>query len=774
MDIKQFSNVYTFQVLASLLLIGYLCLGFIPNLEAVDKIAPQWVAMNLLNLFSISIFFYFRETLKQTIFQIVSSSISLLYLGFIIWAALSYFYAINSTEVIVNITRQFNVLIMFFSMGILLFNLKNKELFISWVISIILSVEIYAVLSEALEMINTKGLIDSGILKGVTANRNITAFSLAIKIPFLLYLSEKVKKLSKKVLLNFLIYLSVLCLTIIQSRASFLAVGLIVVGFIALKTVSFFRQTKNIKTLFSLRNILVPLLLALITNKILIADIGADAISRAATISFSTNDGSVDKRLRYYEDVITHLKSNPIFGTGLGNWKLKSIDYDSKDIYGYVVPYHAHSDFIQLGAELGILGFFLYLSVFLWAVYYVYVFIKHTKRSLEEKTFVFMLLMALGVYFIDANLNFPIARPQVIVVWSVVMALIVIYNQKNKVNNKSPNTKLKLTPLFLSLAFIFLLPSLYITSKVYESLKGQMFLLQDFNSGSYNVTLDKIDNIVPDIPNITVTTLPMSSVKARYYLNAKQYDKALALIEKGIKENPYIYYSESLKSIIFQEKGQLDSALVYAKKAFFGLPNNDFHAGRFINLINLTRNKEALEESFELFTFKNKEMNWENYLIVALGLYPSKNPTIIERAKKATELFPSNPKIHVLYQQISIGSEMLNLANEFSAKGLEFFNKKDYYSAAQQFEKAIEANPLDNAHFENAATCNYMIGNLEKAEQQIDVVINDLNPLNGKCEYIKALIFIKMGDPIGACPLFAKSRDSGFSPSGDSFKKYCE
>ena len=51
--------------------------------------------------------------------------------------------------------------------------------------------------------------------------------------------------------------------------------------------------------------------------------------------------------------MFTHIKSNPILGVGLGNWKLKSIEYDAKDIEGYVVPYHAHSDFIQLGAELG-------------------------------------------------------------------------------------------------------------------------------------------------------------------------------------------------------------------------------------------------------------------------------------------------------------------------------------------------------------------------------------------------------------------------------------
>ena len=217
------------------------------------------------------------------------------------------------------------------------------------------------------------------------------------------------------------------------------------------------------------------------------------------------------------------------------------------------------------------------------------------------------------------------------------------------------------------------------------------------------------------MPNITVTTIPINSVKARYYVNAKQYDRALALIDKGTKANPYLYYSEILKSQIFQEKGQIDSALVYAKKAFFGLPNNDLHASRLINIINLKRDRESLEEAFELLTYKNKENNWKNYLIVAAGLYPPKDKVLVERAKKATKLFPLNPEFQGLYRQIAVGYAGVNLAGQYSAKGLEYFNMQDFISAAQEFEKAAEANPLDFSHFENAATANYMIGNLEKA-----------------------------------------------------------
>jgi len=541
----------SFSFFSTILLFAYLCLGFVPNLQAVDKIAPQWVGMTLLNLVSLSVFINYRKSIKETISKVLSPFLSLTYIGFIFWAGLSYYYAINSTEVIVNITRQVNVLIMFLSMAILLFNLKNKARFISWTLSFILSIEIYAVLAEALEMINTTGVISSGTLKGVTANRNITAFSIAIKIPFVLYLIGSIKKISIKIILASVVFLALLSLSMIQSRASFIAVGLITLGYCIQQILIYLKITKSSKTLLSIGYLIVPLLLAITINQTVIASKGADALSRAATISLSTNDGSVNQRLRYYKDVLTHITSNPIFGTGLGNWKLKSIDYDSKDISGYVVPYHAHSDFIQLGAELGIIGFLLYLGIFLWAIYYVYEVLKDSGVVVEEKVFVFLLLIALGVYSIDANLNFPIARPQVLVVWAVIMALIINYFIKIKYASLNEKKSNRLSFTFLFLALFALIPSLYVSAQVYKSLKGQMFLLQDFNSNKYSVPLNQIEDIVPDIPNITVTTIPLKSVKARYYLNAKKYDRALELVEEGTSANPYLYYSELLKSQIY-------------------------------------------------------------------------------------------------------------------------------------------------------------------------------------------------------------------------------
>tara|TARA_B110000046_G_scaffold53469_1_gene59908 strand:- start:23 stop:1432 length:1410 start_codon:yes stop_codon:yes gene_type:complete len=467
------------------------------------------------------------------------------------------------------------------------------------------------------------------------------------------------------------------------------------------------------------------------------------------------------------------MKSNPILGTGLGNWKIKSIDYDSPDIEGYIVPYHAHSDFIQLGAELGFIGFLLYLSIFLWGVYYVFILIRFSRISVEEKMFLFLMITALGVYSIDANLNFPIARPQALVVWTLIMALIMNYYQQFKLQGKKINTNSNIKLFFLFFSFTALSLSLYITNSVYKSLKGQMFLLQDFNSNQYNIPLNQITNIVPDVPNITVTTIPINSIKARYFFNSKKYDKALALIEKGTSANPYLYYSELLKSQIFIAKGQMDSASVYAKKAFFGLPNNALHSSHYLNILNQTRDRDNLEEAYELLVSKNDINNWRNYLTVASSLYVPKDKALTLKAKQAAILFPQDENIQRLYRTIAIGPIAANKAAIFSNEGLALFNQADYKNAALNFENAFELNPLEFSYYENAATANYLIGNLEKALEQINLVINEMNPLNGKCEYIKALIFIKMQDPVGACPLLKTALDSGYAPSNETYAQYC-
>ena len=245
------------QFLSTSLVILYLCIGFVPNWGAVDKIAPQWLGLSVLNAVSLVFFLGYRNYFKTALRHTLSSKISLLYIAFFLWAAASYFYAINPTEVLVNLPRHLNTLLMYLFMGTFIGGISKRAPFFSWVIIIILGIEVYAVLTEALAMIESTGVIASGALKGVTANRNITAFSIAIKVPFTLFLLVKVKVAWRKGLLGILITLALLCLTIIQSRAAFVASGATLLFFSAL-CLYFYTTTKEKKMAVAPRIIFIP------------------------------------------------------------------------------------------------------------------------------------------------------------------------------------------------------------------------------------------------------------------------------------------------------------------------------------------------------------------------------------------------------------------------------------------------------------------------------------------------------------------------------------
>jgi tetratricopeptide (TPR) repeat protein len=576
-----------------------------------------------------------------------------------------------------------------------------------------------------------------------------------------------------KIAYALLVLLCLFSLSMIQSRASFVAAALIGVLLLFWTVVNYFK-TRSIKEFSITLYYLLPLVLALVLNQILISDKGADALSRAATISVSTNDGSVNQRLRYYEDVLTHITKNPIMGVGLGNWKLTSIDYDKQDITGYVVPYHAHSDFIQLGAELGFVGFLLYLGVFLFAAYFAFVILFKSDLDTDNKWFVFFILTALGVYFIDANLNFPIARPQVLAPWALTMALLSYYYHKATNKKEGSYNKVKVLTFFPLTGILLMMFSTSITHTTYQSLKGQLFLLRDFNTSKYSVTMDKIDHITPDLPNITVTTIPMKSIKARYYFNAKKYDKALALLNEGIPANPYLFFSENLKAQIFLQQGKIDSAHVNARKAFYGLPKNGLHASIYAQTLQIKRDPAETLKVFEVLSKKSGPAIWKNFLIVLSQMTASQDPEFIKYASKAVELFPNDKELFTLKKLAVVGQQKINDAAAISQLGLDFFNRKLYIEAALEFEKALKIDLLEYAHYENAASAFYMAGDYDKALIYSDRVISEFNPNTGKSEYINALVHLNIGGVPRACELLRQAIDYGYTQAQATLDQRCK
>ena len=130
---------------------------------------------------------------------------------------------------------------------------------------------------------------------------------------------------------------------------------------------------------------------------------------------------------------------------------------------------------------------------------------------------------------------------------------------------------------------MLLIPGIIIHILSFQSLTQQGRLLYEFNNATYNLTLAELDEIEDDFPNLTETAMPIKAMKARYFYLNNQKEKAHQYALLGAKDNPQIFFGESLKAQFFTSEKQIDSAYYYSKLAFENLPNNMPHYNLYMN-----------------------------------------------------------------------------------------------------------------------------------------------------------------------------------------------
>lgn len=420
------------EILIISILFLYLLAGYIPNFNAADEIAPQWLYLSYLNIFTLLSLPFIK--IKSDFKLILSSWPIQLFFGFIIWNGLSYFYALNKSETLIELSRWINILIALINTSFLLSQIKSSSKWIIYLMLIAFTVEFSYSFYQYIQF--TKFLDYNFSLaneiRGITANKNITSASLSSKLPFVLYFI-----LSKNNIMNLisriLFIIGLYTIILLSARASYIAIFGLLFFIILIFSIRDYKLRK-----FRLIKQKAPLVLFLFFSVILASTIilgkGNNASITERITTINTEDTSTNQRLRYYGHALNQLIQNPIIGVGLGNWKIKSIDYDRLKMESYIVPYHVHNDFLQIGTETGFIGLFLYLSIF------IFIGIDCFKKSIDinnEYSWDYLTIgLSLMVYFIDANLNFPHARVINQIVFIFLIAYYISLNLKeNKLSN---------------------------------------------------------------------------------------------------------------------------------------------------------------------------------------------------------------------------------------------------------------------------------------------------------------------------------------------------
>jgi O-antigen ligase len=256
---------------------------------------------------------------------------------------------------------------------------------------------------------------------GFSGNKNITAASIAIKIPFLFYLFNITNKKIFLILSSFFSFAVFSLIFLLKARSVFLSFSFVLFSFII--TSLYFKRYRSF--LFLPLIVLSFLFVSLLTTKQY-----NPVLNDIKSINFSAASSS--DRFLLWDNAFSYILDHPIIGCGIGNWKIESLPYWNTHLSNYVVPYHAHNDFLEFTTELGLVGGFTYtfffFSIFISLFSLLYRFRNHFIRFNQ----IFVVFASFSVYTIDALLNFPHERPRIQIIFAILVSLVLLLNKRKK------------------------------------------------------------------------------------------------------------------------------------------------------------------------------------------------------------------------------------------------------------------------------------------------------------------------------------------------------
>jgi tetratricopeptide (TPR) repeat protein len=636
------------------------------------------------------------------------------------------------------------------------------------------------------------------------------AASILVKIPFCLYCIY-VSKSEGKILHLISLFFGLLALFILNTRSTYVSLFLIVIIYLIFCFIEF-RNNKEIKKgLWNAGYLLIPLIAGLLISQIILVNslelLGQSSTSkdgygtvakRVESIGFS-NEGS-SGRTELWKAAIDFTKKHPINGGGYGNWKVFCNQYTKEWLNEIIVPHHAHNDFIETTAELGLVGGLLYLGIFICLTISI-LQIWRSQTNSEIKTMAIFLFMGLVGYVIDASLNFPGERSEMQLLLEILIAFIIIVSVMSKEKDINEN-ELKPTAfswyatVYIFSMLLFSIPSIGINYLNFQSMRGQLYIMDEINK-TPSLSLAKVQSLFANantnIPNLTSSAdLAIDAVISRYYIKEKKYDSALLLLDNSKMANPYLYYNEFLKGLIYIKTNQFDSANKYCKLSFYNRPRDQAY---FTNMMVTAFNQKdtaELNKAFHTYiNYRNECYPYKIYLNTMIDL-TSNTQGLISIADSALTKFPkdtANIKDIITYRailvnrinksstkantpQVFINNELQSIA-QTEALAIEAFNKKDYTSAATLFIKASNLDPGNYTFNENAGLSFFNLKEYKKSIPYFDKAINSGKAINGKSELFKGLALIVLGNKSGGCELLHKAKEKKYAGVDAYIKTNC-
>lgn len=786
--------------LATFLLIAY---GYVtvitPNWMAFDSNATKFYTFAILNLVVVALVFFIKEFRERTqvLFGFFTNKMGIAYSLIMVMALLSFSKAINTEEAILHFFKIFTAFSAAWMVSALVIYYKEGIVVLALAMTILLCYDFLVAMDGIKGVI--KGTATDLAIKGSYSNKNILASAIFIKIPFAVWLFYFRRENYLRLIGAVGLTLGTLAVFFMSTRTFYLATILTVVIFVIYGAIDFFilkRRETGVKVLIHVGLVVIAFGIFSFVQNYLYPQEVRQSTSFGARLAEVANQENQSNNLRKTAWVITAtdmIPNDPLLGVGIGNWKVRFLQYENSYSPHYIYMYKNHNDFLELTAEVGIFGGLAFVAIFLLAAFYFFKGTYKNKNSEQEQWF-FLPLFGLFAYSFDAFFNFPQDRPEIQALFAIyvgiAVGLAVLYFGKNSKERKLPTLAIGFIG---AIAVVAMVLGVIVERMYFDSSKIQRMVKEEQQGvRSPKSPADYLIRNYPRIPNLTAVAEPVDVEKARYLIDEQKFDEARKILS-SIHYHPYDARPEYFMAVSYfmEPEKKLDSIYKYAHKArmikpnFYGSLNLETFA-----LNNLGKEQESIKLlkqflSLEKDSIQKEEPKWKKRLKSIFHVDVDRDARLANRGEvqawnslaylleKNNQIPEARAVLDTAFVYLPTNQEIINNRNKIISRmqveqfaplyseAMQLYLQQRYAEAIPVFTKFLEKVPAHIDGLKYRAISYYNTQQYQRAindiaqMEQLGIAIDPvLNNYRASCYYM-------LGDRNNAKVFFQKAAAEG-------------
>jgi len=488
-------------------------------------------------------------------------------------------------------------------------------------------------------------LSDLHSLTSTIGQKNWISNYLAMIFPvvFSYFLLEQTKK--NRIIYFFLLFILYTTLMICQSRGIWISISLtlILAIYIIIKFKFYEIFKRNKKCLFCLLVTFLAITIIYSTDNPL--NKSTITVPQRALSTFDEQDPSINTRLLIWKTTLEMIKDRPIFGSGIGTFKMNYLIYQAEFLKNnpYYIKYsvkarEVHNEYLQMWVEIGIIGLGIFIGIILMFYSSIINYLKKNNND-KEKIIVFGLVLGITCFLIHCLFTFPLHVPALGVTFFALLGLTEIYTRKinsdkTGSDNSKKELKLKNKGTKIALTTYVLVFMIWVSNLV--AINPYIAEIKYFNGMRHNVD--------------------------------GNYKKALPCFEQATSLYPYngrilhtlgaIYYNMGMLNKA-EEVLQRTTRYLFDAKTFYNLGLVYYHAGLF----------SKAEEEFKYTAYLMPKFTKAYYDLGYLYFIQEKYDDTIEQWNKILEIEPNFPNKYIVMNNLGI----VYKKKEMPDKALEYF-----------------------------------------------------------------------------------------------------